>query len=58
MSKSEYIGVIGAGSFGTSMANLIAENHKVLLYARRPEVVNRINEQRENTNQKIHDKIE
>jgi len=37
------IGVIGAGSFGTAIANLIAHNAKVLLYARNKEVVDSIN---------------
>ncbi|RMG29826.1 MAG: NAD(P)-dependent glycerol-3-phosphate dehydrogenase [Bacteroidetes bacterium] len=33
------VGLIGAGSFGTALANMLAENAPVLLYARRPEVV-------------------
>jgi glycerol-3-phosphate dehydrogenase (NAD(P)+) len=37
------IGVIGAGSFGLAVANLLAENNKVLLYARNPDVVHQIN---------------
>ena len=28
------IGVIGAGSFGTTVANLLAENSQVIIYAR------------------------
>jgi glycerol-3-phosphate dehydrogenase (NAD(P)+) len=32
------IGVIGAGSFGTTVANLLAENSRVLLYARSKEL--------------------
>lgn len=35
-------GVIGGGSFGTAIANLIAHNGKVLLLVRKPEVVNNI----------------
>lgn len=31
------VGVIGAGSFGTAVANLLARNSDVLLYARNPE---------------------
>lgn len=38
MSK-QYVGVVGAGSFGTVIANILAENNPVLLYARRNEVV-------------------
>ena len=37
--SNEYVGVIGAGSFGTALANILAENKRVLLYARRLEVV-------------------
>jgi glycerol-3-phosphate dehydrogenase (NAD(P)+) len=36
-------GVIGAGSFGTAVANLLAKNTDVLLFSRRPEVVETIN---------------
>jgi len=36
------VGVIGAGSFGLSVANLLAENNDVLLYARKPAVVEEI----------------
>jgi glycerol-3-phosphate dehydrogenase (NAD(P)+) len=32
------VGVVGAGSFGTAVANLLAKNSKVYLYARKPEV--------------------
>lgn len=46
MSKS--IGVIGAGSFGTTVAQLIAKNQKVMLYARRPEIVQKINQNHSN----------
>jgi glycerol-3-phosphate dehydrogenase (NAD(P)+) len=44
------IGVIGAGSWGTTVANLLAENgHELMLWAREPEVVQSINTSRENT---------
>lgn len=36
-------GVIGSGSFGTAIANLLAYNDDVLLYSRRSEVVDIIN---------------
>lgn len=39
-------GVIGAGSFGTAVANLLAKNTEVLLYSRRMEVVEAINQTR------------
>lgn len=41
--------VIGAGSWGTALANLLGENgHKVLLWAREPEVVEGVNRNRHN----------
>ncbi|MFT7150229.1 MAG: glycerol-3-phosphate dehydrogenase (NAD(P)+), partial [Nonlabens sp.] len=30
------VGVLGAGSFGTAVANILAKNRQVLLYARNP----------------------
>ena len=42
--------VIGAGSWGTTLADLLARNgHQVRLWAREPEVVQSIRERRENT---------
>jgi glycerol-3-phosphate dehydrogenase (NAD(P)+) len=38
------VGVIGSGSFGTAIANLLAYNRDVILYARNAEVVRQINE--------------
>lgn len=44
MSKSKpIVGVLGAGSFGTAIANLLAKNTDVLLYSRRTETVEAIN---------------
>ena len=40
----EIVGVIGAGSFGTSIANLLAYNVDVLLYSRNQSLVQQINE--------------
>lgn len=51
------VGVIGAGSFGTAIADLLAQNTEVLLYARRPEVVQQINEQRLLQGQQVHENI-
>ena len=45
--SSSKIGVIGAGSFGTTVANLIAQNADVILYARNQEVVDTIKATRE-----------
>ena len=39
----EVVGVIGAGSFGTAIANLLAYNVNVCLYTRQDKIVERIN---------------
>ena len=51
------VGVIGAGSFGTAVANLLAENGEVLFYSRRQEAVDIINNDRINNGQTIHPNI-
>ncbi|MEM8894680.1 MAG: NAD(P)H-dependent glycerol-3-phosphate dehydrogenase [Bacteroidota bacterium] len=51
------IGVVGAGSFGTAIANILAENNKVLLYARKPEVADEITKTRKNVDQDIHENV-
>lgn len=38
------VGVLGAGSFGTAIANLLALNADVLLFSRKPEIVQAINQ--------------
>jgi glycerol-3-phosphate dehydrogenase (NAD(P)+) len=43
MSAHSKIGVVGAGSFGITIANLLAQNHDVIQFSRRPEVVEEIN---------------
>lgn len=57
-SKIERIGVIGAGSFGTAIANLLAEKNKVILYARRQEVVEQILKEGVSARQQVHPNIE
>ena len=45
----ETVGVIGAGSWGTTLAKVLAENgNPVLLWSRRPELADALNSQREN----------
>ncbi|MBN3580843.1 NAD(P)-dependent glycerol-3-phosphate dehydrogenase [Algoriphagus aestuarii] len=39
----KWIGVIGVGSFGTAIANMLAEKNPVMVYARKEEVVQEIN---------------
>lgn len=53
MSDKKTIGVVGAGNFGVALANLIAENHPVILYARRQEVVEQMKLTREFAKQKL-----
>jgi glycerol-3-phosphate dehydrogenase (NAD(P)+) len=54
--------VIGAGAWGTALADLLARNgHTVALWAREPEVVSSVNAQHENTiflaGAKLHDGV-
>ena len=42
-SKSTKIGVVGVGSFGTAIANMLAEKSEVMVFARKEEVVAEIN---------------
>lgn len=44
-SKTIPVGVIGVGSFGTAVANMLAEKSEVMVYARKQEVVDEINAQ-------------
>lgn len=41
--EKKIIGVIGSGSFGTTIAKLLSINNRVLLYTRRQEVVDDVN---------------
>src|SRR5688572_13336947 len=52
------VGVIGAGNFGSAIANLLAPHRKVLLYARDEMVIDKILTTRENRGHKIHHNIE
>lgn len=55
--KKQITGVIGAGSFGTAVANLLAENSKVLLYARNEKTVKEMQTSRIHRNQDLHENI-
>ncbi|GAB2624099.1 NAD(P)H-dependent glycerol-3-phosphate dehydrogenase [Belliella aquatica] len=44
-SKNKSIGVVGMGSFGTAIANMLAEKNPVVAYARRAELVDEINQE-------------
>ena len=39
MPNPERVGIVGAGTFGTAMANLAAHNAEVMVYSRRPELL-------------------
>ncbi len=42
------VSVIGAGTFGTAMANAINKEHEILLFARNSEIISDINNKRKN----------
>jgi glycerol-3-phosphate dehydrogenase (NAD(P)+) len=56
-SDGKPVGVIGAGNFGSAVANLLARHNKVLLFARDENVVTKILEKRENRGHKMHKNI-
>ena len=56
--SNEKVGVIGAGSFGTTVANLLAKNRPVLLYDRKEERVERLNATRKFKDWDMADNIE
>jgi len=58
LSEDKPVGVIGAGNFGTAVANLLAPRRKVLLYARDERVIEEINETREHRGHKMHKNIQ
>lgn len=58
MSFRRPVGVIGAGSFGSAIANLLAENQKVLLYERNKESAAQIKAERKIRTFELHDNIE
>ncbi len=56
-SSNKPVGVIGAGSFGTAVANILADQRKVVLFARTEVRVNQLKETRKSANQTLHDNI-
>lgn len=59
-SKSTYkkpVAVVGAGSFGTAVANILAKNTEVILFTRKPESAKEIAESRTSAGQSLHDRI-
>lgn len=51
------VGVIGAGSFGTAIANLLAENAQVRLYTRRPGAAEAMRRDRRSAGQALHAEV-
>ncbi len=51
------VGVVGAGNFGSVIANILARHRRVLLYARDEQVVKKILKTRENRGHKLHKNI-
>ncbi len=56
-SNKKPYGVIGSGSFGVALSNLLAENGDVLLYTRRQSVYEQVREKGFHKNQKISPKV-
>lgn len=56
--RQPIVGVIGAGSFGAAIANIIAENKPVLLYTRKPETAAQLRSDRKYTHGLLHPDIE
>lgn len=57
-SSDEKVGVVGAGSFGTAIANILAENvAEVLLYVRTKEKAQQISKERISSGQKLAENI-
>ena len=51
------VGVLGAGSFGTAVARLLSKNCDVLMYSRRPDVVDRINNEQKVKDYELNPRI-
>lgn len=54
---SKPVGVIGAGSFGVAIANILAQNTEVLLYARDADVIRQMAATKARKGQKLHTNI-
>lgn len=54
LSDNKPVGVIGAGNFGSAVANLLARRRKVLLFARDESVIEQIKRKREHRGHKMH----
>ncbi|MEM6769919.1 MAG: NAD(P)H-dependent glycerol-3-phosphate dehydrogenase [Bacteroidota bacterium] len=57
MPQAEPVGIIGAGSFGTAMANLMAHNTDVLVYSRKPALVAQLAKDRYRFGVELHQRV-
>ena len=57
MANDNPVGVLGAGSFGAVVSNLLAKNRTVYLYTRRQEVVDEILQKKAIRNMPMHERI-
>ena len=57
-SKEKSIGVVGMGSFGTAIANMLAEKNQVIAYVRRTELMEEINGQHSVDGQPVNPNIQ
>src|SRR5688572_12738223 len=57
LSEDKPVGVIGAGNFGSAVANLLAPRRKVLLYARDETVIEQIHSSREHRGHQMHPNV-
>jgi glycerol-3-phosphate dehydrogenase (NAD(P)+) len=58
LSDHRPVGVIGAGNFGSAVANLLAAQRKVLLYVRDEKVIRSIHDKKEHRSHKMHKNVE
>jgi glycerol-3-phosphate dehydrogenase (NAD(P)+) len=58
LSEDTPVGVIGAGNFGSAIANILARRRKVILYVRDEDSLLRIQQTRENRGHKMHRNVE
>ena len=56
-SEKAPVGVLGGGSFGSAVSNLLAENQRVFLFTRSSEVATEINEKRLNRGREMHENV-
>lgn len=56
-SRNMTVGVVGSGSFGLALANLLAHNRDVVLFSRRAEVADTINTHHEIYGKKLSERI-